>query len=353
MIILLCFLIQFHQGATEAQVDFSHFSEIPITVVNTWQLPYASEISDLGFDWQSQTLIIRSNSDGKLFLADPNNCEYIGEVDLPEGSTGFGVAKVQGEYYINSDTAPFILHSDETGTWAVFSNPAGMAGAGMESCNYTDMLFEASSTNPYQFYGIEPDGSDFYSCALPGVSSEVSGFTTHDLPTLHDQPFAVILTTRLDREFFFYLQSGGEYIQYGQEPCPVPVSESLGLTWTSSLNFYWSYIGTDGQYYISELQIPLFGGIEDGPEGLLPKPCALSIMSNPSTGSANLAVNLSQPVSASLCVFDLSGRLTAVLQSGQLASGESIFGFTGCPGMYTALLRYPGHEERLRFVLTR
>ncbi|MCD4706401.1 MAG: T9SS type A sorting domain-containing protein [Candidatus Sabulitectum sp.] len=325
--------------------------------MDTWQLPYASEILDISFNWNSNILIIRSNADGKLFLADPSDCGYLGEVDLPAGAEGFGVAispSYPAEYYINSDTAPFILHSDGSGVWSELSNPAGTDCAGMDFeglFGSPDQIFEVSATSPYQLYAIETDGSDYDVYALPGVNGEISGFMGHEIATLYGYPpGAVVLTTRFGHEFFFYY---GGYTQYGQEPCPVPVSESLGLTWSPEGLVYWSYKGLDMEYYISALSIPIFGAIEDDYCASVSRTNALRMLVNPSTGSAGLIVDLLTPGQISLEVFDLSGRLVGLLHDGQLVSGESIFGFGGSPGVYTAVLRHSGHEERLRFVLTR
>ncbi len=124
---------------------------ISIGIVETWDVPYATDIQDLSFDGYSGLLIIRSNADGKLYLADPNTCEYVGEVDLPSGAEGFGVAFDQFDtprrYYINSSISTQIFHSDGSDTWSEFPNPLGTYGAGIDFNNtMTDpVLFQAST----------------------------------------------------------------------------------------------------------------------------------------------------------------------------------------------------------------
>jgi|GEM_PF-853508 len=336
---------------------------IPITVLVTWSVPYAADIQDISFDWSSNELVIRSNGSGKIFLANPANCDSLGEIDLPAGSEGFGVAVNYGGYggyYINSSTSDSIFHSDEFGNWTGFPNPAGTNGAGMDMYKdmYMDMygenpitLCEALTAVPCSFYGMNPDGSDTTRFELPGVDSEISGLMGHQVYTDY-LPFGIIVTTRFGHEFFF-LGGGGPYGIVGQEPCPLSVSESLGLTWSPSSDVYWSYKGLDDQYYISCLQIPIFGAIEDNAETVFGASGVLGITDNPSAGSAGLAVNLPAASSVTLKVFSITGRLQQTLHCGMLAQGESSFSFTGPPGVYTAILEKAGSQEELRFVIAK
>lgn len=357
MIVLLFILLPCIQGTMEAEVNVPNFPYIPINVVQTWQVPYASDIQDICFDWNSNNLIIRSNGDGNLYLADPYTCDYTGEIDLPSGAEGFGVgfdcSGYTGRYYINSSTISQIYHSDGSDTWSEFPNPAGTYGSGIDfNCLMMDgQLFQASAVSPYQFYSINPDSGSYDIYELPGVNGEISGFMVHEVYTLY-APFALILTTRYGHEFFFYWSAGNEYVQYGQEPCPLPVSESLGLSWSLSGEVYWSYKGVDQEYYISMLQIPVFGGIDDELTGGA-QSSPLSVISNPSIGSACLSVNLTASGPVTLEIFDLTGRQLEVLHNGQLASGETTFSYSGPPGLYFAVLRNAGNEARESFVLIR
>ena len=358
MLIFLLIILPCFSGTIEAEVQVPDFPYIPITVEETWQIPYASDIQGIASDWFWTVLIIRSNADGKLYLADPYNCEYQGEVALPAGADGFGVATIDGEYYINSSTSPMIYHSDGSDSWSEFPNPAANDGAGMDINSHfasNPDLTQATASSPWKFYQIEPDGSSYETYNLPGVNGEISGFMVNSFYTLDSYPpSGLILTTRFGHEFFFYCESGGTYMQYGQEPCPFPISESLGLAWNLDTCVYWSYKGVDGEYYISKLMIPVFGGgIEDDPFAETSQIGHLSTAANPSTGSTSLIVNISDPEQILLEVFDMSGRLVEVLHNGQIASGDNLFDFSGLPGVYTAFLRHSGQEETFRFVLIR
>ena len=351
MFILIVFPC-FFQSTIYAPVRNSTFYDIPIFVEDTWQPAYASDVQDVSFCWDSNQLIFRSNADSKIYLANPDNCEYAGEVDLPAGTAGFGLAYNEGEYFINGDTGALILCSDGSEPWNTFSNPAGSVCAGLDYSQFSsDGLCEASASTPYQFYSIEPNGSSYDTYALPGVTGEISGFMGHLVATLDAPPYALIVTTRFGHEFFFYWMMGGEYSLYGQEPCPVPVSESLGLTCSPDDCVYWSYKGQDDQYYISRLSIPVFGGIGDY-QAAQTTATALRSAGNPSTTSASLIVDLTHPDQVTLEVFDISGRLVEELYQGGLAEGENIFSFSGSSGIYTALLRQPDTTTQIRFILT-
>lgn len=361
MLTILAITSLFFQNTVSTDGPIQYFPEIPISVVDTWQITYASDIQDISLDWGSSTLILRSNGEGKIFLADPYNCDSIGEIDLPPGSDGFGVAispSYPEEYYINTNTSSTILHSDGSGSWSELANPAGTQGAGLgfNLLGSWDLLLEASNTTPCGFYCIETDGSGHNNYSLPEVNGEISGFIGHDVTTKSGYPpSALILTTRLGHEFFFFHESGGSYTLYGQEPCPLPVSESLGLTWSSDGYVYWSHKGLDQEFYVSKLIIPVFGGgaIEEQNNASILNANALSLIENPSAGSAVLTVDLPIQELISLEIYDISGRLVEVLHSGELGSSESIFSFSGSPGIYVIVLNQPHDQERLRFALTR
>jgi hypothetical protein len=298
--------------------------EIPIEVLNTYEITYASDMQDICLT--ETQLAIRSNGDGVIYLANPGDGSYEGEILLPPGlATGFGLAysPYTGEYFVNSGTEPLIYYSDGSDTWATIPNPAGTDGAGMDiEIYFTDELCEAAASSPYRFYCID-EGQSY---GLPGIDGTVSGFMGHEVAALGDYPpGAAIATTRYGHEFFFYWESSSDYTLYGQEDCPVTVDESLGLAW----RFYectvlWGFEGTDGKYYVSELAIPIFGGIEDETASTGTPGMAVSFSSNPFSGQ--LCVTLSgSPGPACVHVYSLEGRRLIDLP----AAGENTFTWDG------------------------
>ncbi|MFO7626560.1 MAG: T9SS type A sorting domain-containing protein [Candidatus Fermentibacteraceae bacterium] len=341
----------------------AEYQDIEIYVVDTWQVPYVTEIQDISYNWDTGQMVLRSNADGKLFLADPWGCAYEGGIALPEGaSTGFGVAwdpSNTHEYYINNGQAPLlILHSDGSDSWSSFPNPDPTGGSAMDFDTWfgggmSDILFQASAAPPWQLYGMETDGSGSSATALPAVTGVIGGILAHEIATLsYDEFPALIVTTRYDHQFHFFWRSGDVYVQYGLEPCPVPVLESLGLTMSGS-HVYWAFKGTDGGYYLSALEIPVFGGVADETSASVPGPRVLSVLENPCRNGAELLVTLPEPEQVTLDIYDLSGRLVSRVCAEPLPPGGNLFGFTGTAGVYTAVLRLPDRSESVRFVLVR
>ena len=65
--------------------------DIPITVLDTWEITYASDIQDISYNWNTDQIAIRSNGDGKIYLADPDDLSLQDEFDLPPDMEGFGL----------------------------------------------------------------------------------------------------------------------------------------------------------------------------------------------------------------------------------------------------------------------
>lgn len=318
---------------------------IPIQVMNTWEIDWATDIQDISMSENEGQLLIRSNTDGKIYLANISDCSYQGEIDLPEGIGGFGLAFDEDRYFVSSSQG-IIHHSDGSDTWSSFPGPAGAAGAGMDFNHPWPVesdLYQALSTSPHMFYSIDKEDHTWEPYGLAGITGEISGFTAHEVATLGGYPpFAVIAATRFTHQFYFLVSNGPDYQIYDQEDCPLTVEESLGLV--ASFNngrVYWSWKGIDGKYYVSELWIPIFGGIEDETQGMGPW-TALSVTANPARGS--VVIRTGSQIEGTPRVFDLQGRRMTGLSQADNGS----FTFQGPPGVYTVRL----NDEAVRFVLT-
>ena len=333
--------------------------DIPITVLDTWEITYASDIQDISYNWNTDQIALRSNGDGKIYLADPDDLSLQDEFDLPPDMEGFGLNVVfeppEGRYYVNSSAEPLIYHTDNGDNWASFSNPAGTDGSGLDFNYLTGdgELFQGTSVSPYSFYGMYPDSPDYVIYQLPGVTGEISGLTVHEIMTVTGYPpYAIITTTRFEHEFLFWQHTPGGYLLWGQEECPVDVSESLGLFWDwQALTVFWSYLGTDDKYYISELQIPIFGGIENNTTSS-DGGSHLALAANPASGIAAISVNLQAAEPVSLIVYDISGRIEEQLFHGMLDSGTFSWSVELPAGIYTACLKSENATETARFAVT-
>jgi WD40 repeat protein len=242
---------------------------IDIDVLNTWQADSAQEILDLAWVHDGDGLLLfRSNQDGMIFMADPEDGSFLGELALPSGSSGFGLCfdDYGSRYFINSDISPLVFHTDGSGVWDSFPNPAGAGGMGMAVDYWTTGLAEVCPTSSNLLYTFQGDGTRVADYLIQGITGTMSGLAAHEIATSDrsQAPYALVVTCSDQPEFFFLVFNDGPvYSMYGQEPCPVTVDQSLGITLAEGRNtFFWSYRGLDGEYYVSELFIPILGNLE-------------------------------------------------------------------------------------------
>lgn len=335
-------------------------SNIPITVLDTHQIDFVSDMQDLCYCEEAGKLIVRSNSAGKLYIL---GGDYTPEdsVSLPSGIGGFGVCALYEpggmRFYVHGGGDATIHWCDQGDSWSQFPAPVGSDGMGMDAMPYFgtgDFFYHGVSASPCMFYCWDIEDSTYTPYTVPDIPDDMSGFMVHEVMTTGGEyePTALITTTRFGHGFYFYLYSGGSgYYLYGQEDCPVTVEESLGLAWNfSSCTVFWGWKGTDGKYYVSELMIPVFGGIEDETAGVT-KRSPLSVSANPSAGTAVLELTLEQPGTVTLEVFDASGRLVRTLCSGQLIGAQASWSFDAPAGIYTARVAHPGGTAMERFTV--
>lgn len=252
----------------QAPVPGPGSDDITITVLNTWQADYASHVLGLAYRSSDGALLFISSIENRIFIADPDDGSYMGEVARPAGLVGFGVAWDGSEYYVNSWTGSLVYHSDGAGQWSSFANPAGTAGRGLLSDDTgSAVLLEAYSNDPsstYQAMSFDTSGGGLEAFDLDGIPGQLSGIAGHPMATASADraPSGLIATCYNYPTFYFYIWSGSGYALYDSAPCPGSVFKSLGLTFTdlSRGTFFWSYQGTDNQYYVSELDIPVIGG---------------------------------------------------------------------------------------------
>jgi len=334
----------------------SGLQSIPIVELNTWEIDYASDIQDIACLYNSGNLAIRSNGDGKIYLAD-YQCNYLGEIALPDSIEGFGLTYDywQEIYYINS-LSEQIYYSDGSDSWTSF--PHTYYGTGMDFAEWLDptSIFEVSPFNPHTLCSTNIYSHEIEYCNLSGtgVDDELSGLTVGMMCTLDYWPCALIATTRSNREFLFFWQDLYGFTLAEVEDCPLPeVEESLGLTRSSECTeIYWSYKGNDGNYYISLLYIPFFyfGGIGDE-AGSVGDQSYLLIESNPAYGCAVFSLHLPDYDTVSLMIYDISGRAIEEIYRGPLEAGDTQWSFSGPAGIYTAMLRCEDKVESLKFVI--
>lgn len=230
--------------------------DISITIVNTWQAPYASHILGLEYRDDQGDILFVSSLNNKVFIANPDNGAQIGSIDRPAGMYGFDVAWDGTEYYINGWNTSVIYHGTGSG-WTSYANPAGTNGRGM-SFDGAQIWESNSSTGAYTF---NPDGTGAQPYALPGVTVQISGLTAFPFPT-GNQPCGLMATCYNQPTFYFYTFNGSSITPIGSAPCPTSVTQSLGLTYSQTRGtFFWSY-SYSGAYYVAELDIEMGAALE-------------------------------------------------------------------------------------------
>lgn len=241
---------------------------IPITVVRSWQAPYAQQILDLSMICMGDLLAFRSTSEKKIYFANPDDGDYQGETNIPGDCTGFGFAmRNDSHYYISDESDGTIRHSTGIGGWGFFDNPAPSEDGGLAWDPYgeVDLLLEASSTGGDDLYVFDIYGDLQFSCGLPGITGTISGMAPYPLATSDGSrmPSGLLVTCWDNPTFYFYTYTGTGFTLYAQEPCPVYVIQSLGLVYMPNRGtFYWSYRAPGGSYWVSELYIPILGDLE-------------------------------------------------------------------------------------------
>ncbi len=232
---------------------------ITLTILNTYQPSYAQHY--LGIECFDDVLLFVSSLDNKVFIADPSDLSYVGEVARPGGMYGFDVAWDGSEYYINGWGATTVIyHSDGVSGWTSFSNPSGANGRGMFYDAEDMYLWESnSSTNIYRF---DTDGTGAVSYPLSGVSDQVSGLTWG--PGFPTDDFGSLIVTHYNTPVMeFYMYTGAGLTLVETVACPDPTAtKSYGLGWCESRGtLFWSYQNSTG-YHISEVQVDMGGALD-------------------------------------------------------------------------------------------
>ena len=227
-----------------------------LTLVNTISVPSASHI--LGINMQSGSNEFGMIDNTSDFIRGIN-CETGAEVWTVEINYGATMQKIGTAHdwppaygwYLNgwsdSDT-----HFFEGGTWSVpFSNPAGTSGRGMSYDANSGYLWETyTSGASYMLYRIAGDGS---STSYPVTSSgQLSGVATFPNGNLR-----LVFTAYYDPSFYFYEFNGSSLDYMGSAATGIPVTTSLGLTYSDSRDtFFWSYQDGSG-YHVAEFSYSL------------------------------------------------------------------------------------------------
>jgi hypothetical protein len=238
-------------------------ADITVTIVNSFQAPYASEVLDLGW-MPSGYLLFTSIQDLKVYACDPSTGAYVDALDTYDDTNPapYGVAYgPTGGVLTTNDYTIGSLFTWTGAAWSETPNPADVYGRGIEYDQASNAFWEAVSTPTGRYlYRFVPGGSSaFY--ALQNPPSILTGVALFPLGS----GLGVVVSGYSDLHLYFYQYVGTSLTYVGSAPLPVtpyPDQFSLGLTYASQRGtFFWSYIDNIGTT-ICELDIEVDLGLE-------------------------------------------------------------------------------------------
>jgi hypothetical protein len=237
-------------------------ADITVTIVNSFQASYASEVLDLGW-MPSGYLLFTSMVDHTIYACDPNTGAFVDALDTYDTNpASYGVAYgPTGSVLTTNDYSNGSLFTWTGAAWIQTPNPAGIYGRGIEYDQASNAFWEAVSTPTGRYlYRFVPGGaSAFYTLQNP--PSILTGVALFPLGS----GLGVVVSGYSDLHLYFYQYVGTSLTYVGSAPLPVtayPDQFSLGLTYSSQRgSFFWSYVDAIGRT-ICELDIDVDLGLE-------------------------------------------------------------------------------------------
>lgn len=228
-----------------------------VSVINTFQCPYANMILGLDFVELTNLILFMDNSSDKLWVANADDGSEVNSYALPWTTPSpFGVAN----YYPGGSQPHCNDFSVGTIWWGLsfansYANPYSSDGRGMD-CDGTYIweAFGAIGASYGACLRMNPDGTGVEAWNLPGITTQLSGLTTYTI--LGSQGIAVTAyeAVATDHYIWFYEFDGSSMSLLGSATLP-GCFQSHGLSYANTRDtFFWSYY-SGGYFYISELEI--------------------------------------------------------------------------------------------------
>jgi len=222
-----------------------------ITIINTFQCPYATEIMGLDYINGENALTFASNLDNALYTCNADNGTYISALTL--NYTGnphpFGVCYDGNEYpHINDFSGQKVYWTDYA-EWDYYSNPAGNKGSGMDF----DGAFVWETYSAEGVYRFLPDDTveEYYPASE--VGAQMSGLAVFP----YNGNTWLMISTHGVYLFYFYEFNGSTLTYIGTDDCPLEPDQSYGLTYAAERGtFFWSYT-IEEEEWVAELDLGL------------------------------------------------------------------------------------------------
>lgn len=228
-----------------------------ITVINTFECPYAGMMLGLDYVTSGNYLLFMDNGSDKLWISNANDGAEINDFTLPWTTPSpFGIADYYpagNQPHCNDFSVGTIWYG--TSFASSYANPYSNDGRGMD-CDGT-YIWEAFGPMGATYGAclrMNPDGTGVQGWNLPGITTQLSGLTTY--PILGSQGIAVTAyeSGAADHYIWFYEFNGSSMDLLGSATLP-SCNQSLGLAYADARDtYFWSFY-TGGVFYISELEI--------------------------------------------------------------------------------------------------
>jgi hypothetical protein len=238
--------------------------EFNITIINSFQCPYASEILGLDYVDGENAVTFASNLDDLLYTCSADDGTYIEELalDFAGNAHPFGLCyDADGDVYLNDFSGQDINWTDYS-SWYDYPNPSSNKGSGLDFDG--DYIWETYWTDGV--YRFLPDGTGVEYFPISEVAAQMSGLAVFPL----EGNLGIMIAAHGQYDFWFYEFDGSSVNYLGSVPCPLTPSQSQGLTYAAERGtFFWSYFIGD-EDWIAELDINIEGGGGGGETAVAP-----------------------------------------------------------------------------------
>ena len=227
-----------------------------ITVLNTFETPYAYQILGLDYNDGNNGLFFVSNADDSMYYCSADDGTELDSWALdPANEFAFGMADggtfAHVNDFINSDVYFF-----NGSVWGTYPNPYNADGRGMDF----DGTYVWEAYGPlYATYGaacaFDQTGVLLGDWNLPGITTQLSGLAVFNTGT---DATGIAVTSYSVHYIWFYEFTGSSMILLGDAQLPISadILQSLGLCYSSERDtYFWSYYDNSSVFHISELQI--------------------------------------------------------------------------------------------------
>ncbi len=227
-----------------------------ISILNTFETPYATQILGLDYNDGYNSLFFISNAEDELYNCSADDGTELNSWALdPVNDHAFGMADGGSFAHVNDFSSSDVYFFNGV-TWGTYPNPYNNDGRGMDfDGTYIWEAFGAIHATYGAACAFDKTGVLLGAWNLPGITTQLSGLAVFDTGT---DATGIAVTSYSVHYIWFYEFTGSSMILLGSGQLPVSANAyySLGLCYSSERNtYFWSYYDYSMVFHISELQI--------------------------------------------------------------------------------------------------